>query len=62
MCPAGRINPEDVPSGRGQRRAWATRSVSETLERNIVEGWGGGCIWGPVLRTPDNLMCTTCLA
>ena len=58
MCPAGRINPEDVPSGRGQMQSigGAVR-VCETLERNVVGGRGGGRVWGAVLRTPDNLMC-----
>lgn len=43
MCPAGRINPEDVPSGRGQTQSMGSAvRVCATQERNIVEGRGGG--------------------
>lgn len=47
MCPAGRINPEDVPSGRGQTQSMGSAvRVCETLERNIAEGRGAGA-FGP---------------
>ena len=54
-CPLGQINPEDVPSGRGQTQSRdGVVSVRETLERR--GGWDGGAFGATVPGTSDKLI------
>lgn len=54
-CPLGRINPEDVPSGRGQTQSTDdVVGVCDTLERR--GGWDGAAFGATVPGTLDKLI------